>query len=65
MLILLSCIVTKTMNHYFYGKYIWYRRNFLQLDVYYASLKQEVVSQEKAYGFLNFLSKWGYVAAAL
>ena len=32
------------------------------LDVYYASLKQETVAQQKAYGPLNFLSKWGLTA---
>ena len=34
------------------------RNNFLKLDVYFASLQQEVVAQQKAYGPLNFLSKW-------
>ena len=33
------------------------RANFLKLDVYFASLKQELVAQQKAYGPLNFLSK--------
>ena len=33
------------------------RANFLKLDVYFASLKQELVALQKAYGPLNFLSK--------
>ena len=31
------------------------------MDVYFASLKQETVAQEKAYGALNFLSKWCWI----
>ena len=37
--------------------FFFVRSNFLKVDVYFASLKQEVVAQEKAYGPLNFLSK--------
>ena len=33
------------------------RANFLKLDIYYAGLKEEVISQSPAYSIPDFLSK--------